>query len=65
MAEKQMRAAIAATANYWYTAWINAGKPDLISLDSEDLTNRNKKYLKEDMKEWTKGKITNLKIQNE
>ena len=65
MVEKQMRGAIAATANYWYTAWVNAGKPDLTSLDSDDLTNRNKKYLKEDMKAWTKGKITNLKIQNE
>jgi hypothetical protein len=65
MIEKQMRGAIAVSANYWYTAWVNAGKPDLTLLDSEDLTNRNKKYLKEDMKEWTKGKITNLKIQNE
>ena len=65
MVENQMRAAIAATANYWYTAWVNAGRPNLASLDSEDLTNRNKKYLKEDMKAWTKGKITNLKIQNE
>jgi hypothetical protein len=65
MVEKQMRAAIAATADYWYTAWVNAGKPDLISLDSEDLTSRNKKYLKEDIRAWTKGKLTNLKIQNE
>jgi len=65
MVERQMRAAIAATTNYWYTAWVNAGKPDLTSLDDENLTNRNKKYLKEDFKAWTKGKITNLKIQNE
>ena len=65
MVENQMRAAIMATASYWYTAWVNAGKPNVTSLDSEDLTNRNKKYLKEDMKAWTKGKITNLKIQNE
>ncbi|MEP6596355.1 MAG: zinc dependent phospholipase C family protein, partial [Ginsengibacter sp.] len=65
MVENQMRSAIMATANYWYTAWVNAGKPDLTSLDSEDLTNRNEKHLKEDMKAWTKGKITNLKIQSE
>jgi len=51
MVEKQMRGAIAATANYWYTAWVNAGKPELTLLDNENLTNRNRKYLKEDMKE--------------
>ena len=28
MVENQMRGAIAAIANYWFTAWVNAGKPD-------------------------------------
>jgi hypothetical protein len=65
MVQNQMRAAITATANYWYTAWVNAGKPDLTSLDDQDLTIRNKRYLKEDLKAWTKGRVTNLKIQNE
>lgn len=29
MVEKQMKKAITATASFWYTAWVNAGKPDL------------------------------------
>lgn len=33
MVEEQMRLAITATANFWYTAWINAGKPNLSDLD--------------------------------
>jgi hypothetical protein len=44
---------------------VNAGKPELTSLDDENLTSRNKKFLKEDMKAWMKGKITDLKMQNE
>ena len=29
MVERRMRAATLAVASYWYTAWVNAGKPDL------------------------------------
>ncbi|ACU58638.1 zinc dependent phospholipase C family protein [Chitinophaga pinensis] len=32
MIERRMSAAISATANYWYTAWINAGMPVLNNL---------------------------------
>lgn len=31
IAEKRMSDAATATANYWYTAWLRAGKPELIS----------------------------------
>lgn len=57
MVEKQMRAAIAEVANYWYTAWVNAGKPDLNQLDPKLLTDRNAKYFQEDLKLWEKGKL--------
>ncbi len=30
--EKQMRNSIRMVGNYWYTAWVNAGQPDLIEL---------------------------------
>lgn len=65
MVEKQMRSAISATANYWYTAWVNAGKPDLSSLDDKILTVRNNRNYKKDMKSWEKGKIRNLKSETE
>ena len=32
MVERRMRQAIFAVASYWYTAWVNAGQPDLKNL---------------------------------
>jgi hypothetical protein len=46
MVESQMKKAVTATASFWYTAWVNAGKPDLSNLDAEVLTKRNSKALK-------------------
>lgn len=34
MVERQLRRAIKMTADCWYTAWVNAGQPDLMSLES-------------------------------
>ena len=33
--ERQMRASIRMIADFWYTAWVNAGQPDLSSLKQE------------------------------
>jgi hypothetical protein len=57
MVESQMKKAITATSSFWYTAWVNAGKPDLSKLDNEELTKRNEKLLKKDLKLWNKDKI--------
>ncbi len=65
MVESQMRAAISATASYWYTAWVNAGKPDLTDLDPKYITDRNEKFYKEDIAFWKKGKVTGYKVVNE
>jgi hypothetical protein len=65
MVERQMRLAIAATGNFWYTAWVNAGKPDLNSLDPEELTKRNSKHYKSDLRRWKKGKVFGLKTSKE
>jgi len=65
MVESQMRKAIVMTANFWYTAWVNAGKPNLDELDSKEFTNRNKKNLKNDLKLWKNGKLFGLEIENE
>ena len=65
MVEKQMRAAIESTANFWYTAWVDAGKPDITQLDPEALTKRNKKYLAAEMKLWNKGKLFGIKSKPE
>ncbi|HEU4789812.1 MAG TPA: zinc dependent phospholipase C family protein [Flavobacterium sp.] len=65
MVESQMRKAIIATTNFWYTAWVNAGKPDLDGLDSKEMTNRNKKNLKNDLKLWKNGKLFGLESEND
>jgi hypothetical protein len=65
MVESQMRKAIVATTNYWYTAWVNAGKPNLDDLDSKEMTNRNKKNLKNDLKLWKTGKLFGLESEND
>ncbi|PKB18566.1 zinc dependent phospholipase C family protein [Flavobacterium sp. 5] len=65
MVEKQMRKAIVSIANFWYTAWVNAGKPNLEDLDSKEMTNRNKKNLKKDLKLWKAGKLFGLESEND
>ncbi|MES1160530.1 MAG: hypothetical protein ABUM51_07225, partial [Bacteroidota bacterium] len=57
MIEQQLRGAIAETAAYWYTAWVNAGKPDLSGMDPVELTKRNKKNLQRDLQRWQQGKV--------
>jgi hypothetical protein len=65
MVEKQLRAAVTATANFWYTAWINAGSPNLDQLDEPALTERNSKNYKKDYKTWKKGQLFGFKIDKE
>ncbi|WP_317130171.1 zinc dependent phospholipase C family protein [Flavobacterium gawalongense] len=60
MVEKQMKKAIIAMASFWYTAWVNAGKPDLSNLDANELTKRNNKSLKKDLRTFEKGNLFGL-----
>jgi hypothetical protein len=45
MIERRMRQSIFAVASFWYTAWVNAGQPDLTNLT-------NKKFSEEELKEF-------------
>ncbi len=45
MIERRMRQSIYAVASFWYTAWVNAGQPDLTKLV-------NKEFSAEDMKDF-------------
>lgn len=65
MVEKQMRLAATATTNFWYTAWVNAGKPDLSDLDPVEQTERNKVNLKRELKLFKQGKLTDIKSEKE
>lgn len=47
MIERRMRQSIFTVASFWYTAWINAGQPDLSKLS-------NKEFTPEDLQEFEK-----------
>ena len=38
MIERRMRQSIYAIASFWYTAWVNAGQPDLKQLSKNELS---------------------------
>lgn len=57
MVEKQMRRSIQAVADFWYTSWVDAGQPDLLQQDQADITKRNTKLYKKDLKMWQNGKL--------
>lgn len=50
MIEHQLCTAVTETASFWYTAWADAGKPDLNDLDPKTITKRNRKNLEKDEK---------------
>lgn len=62
MVEQQMRLAIEKSADYWYTAWVNAGKPDLNKLDDHYTQKINKKQMRRQYNLWKKyGKLAGVK----
>lgn len=65
MVERQMNKSVQDVSNFWYTAWVNAGKPDLVKLDPKALTDRNKQAYKEDLKRIESGKTFGFKADPE
>lgn len=49
MVESQMRHSIKDVSNFWYTAWVNGGKPNLDDLDSKSLTKSNVKRMNKEV----------------
>jgi len=60
MVERRMRMAIYSVASFWYTAWVNAGEPDLARLS-------NKEFSADDLQEFQNlsNAWKNIKIQGE
>jgi len=56
MQERRMRESILTTGSFWYTAWVNAGQPDLSDL-KEDLSEEMKEEMKKNDEHFNKGKI--------
>lgn len=52
MVERRMRASIYAIASFWYTAWVDAGQPDLSSLTKVQFSEQDEKEFKELQNAW-------------
>jgi hypothetical protein len=52
MVERRMRAAIALVSSLWYTAWVNAGQPDLSRLAIKSISDSLKKAHAAEEKVW-------------
>lgn len=52
MIERRMRQSIFAVASFWYTAWVNAGQPDLSGLANQKFSDADLKEFNELNKEW-------------
>ena len=57
MVERRMRQAIFAVASFWYTAWVNAGQPDLSGLASETFSQSDLKAFEALNERWQTGEI--------
>ena len=57
MVERRMRQSIYATASFWYSAWVDAGQPDLSQLKGQPFSEIEKKEMDLLEKEWRSGKI--------
>lgn len=56
MQERRMRESILTAGSFWYTAWVNAGQPNLSDL-KEDLSEEMKEEMKKNDEHFNKGKI--------
>jgi hypothetical protein len=57
MVERRMRLAIYSVASFWYTAWVNAGQPDLTTLTNTTLSPQDIKEFEELDAQWKLGKV--------
>jgi hypothetical protein len=52
MVEKRMNASIIAVGSYWYSAWVNAGQPNLNRLEQKDVSDSLKAVIKAEDELW-------------
>lgn len=52
MVERRMRQSIYAVASFWYTAWVDAGQPDLAKLTGKEFTEADLKEFEDMNKAW-------------
>lgn len=55
MIERRMRQSISSIASFWYTAWVNAGQPDLKPLVKQKFSEKDSKDFEELNSKWNGG----------
>jgi len=59
MVERRMRQSVFAVASFWYTAWVNAGQPDLKQLTGQHFSEEELKGFNQMEAQWKAAKKTN------
>jgi hypothetical protein len=59
MVERQMRASVKMIGDVWYTAWVDAGQPDLKVLIDYKPTEEELTLRKEELKKWREQRLSN------
>jgi len=57
MVERRMRQSIYAVASFWYTAWVNAGQPDLRALSNREFTSADQEAFEQLNRDWKNNAI--------
>ncbi|HEY0031389.1 MAG TPA: zinc dependent phospholipase C family protein [Bacteroidia bacterium] len=65
MVERRMREAIVTVGSLWYTAWVNAGKPDLSRFNDKDISDSLKVANKAAEELWKNNKVKEVKGHDE
>ena len=59
MVERQMRASVKMIGDVWYTAWVDAGQPDLKMLIDYKPTEEELKIRREELQKWKEQRLAN------
>jgi hypothetical protein len=57
MIERRLRESVFAVASFWYTAWVNAGQPDLKNLSRKELSEQDRQEFSELEVKWKNEKL--------
>lgn len=55
--ERRMRASIKEVADIWYSAWVDAGQPDLNALIDQEFSEEDLKEMEEERKKWQENTL--------
>ena len=61
MIERRMRASVFAIASFWYTAWVEAGQPDLSGLAGKTFSNEDLQEFEQLNQAWRSGEMKGRK----